>query len=236
MVANGDDEKQKMTMMLFDPALKQVEPTPLLPKQSQDKTRCVSPTIRPRSPGLRVRFEDSPSDYWQCSCQVHDVDPMTMWFHQADYINFRRTCIEDARQVIRQCRQSKNRAVGSIRKAYEKFKDSSSTTNDVMSLEQDSSLIGMEVNYHNCINVIGIEKLLAKETYHDKKRRRLCILNAVHEIQTENFPTSMRPDVLRQLCHIISGPSRLFAEYLGAAAAASLSTFPTSSGEAERFL
>ena len=86
----------------------------------------------------------------------------------------------------------------------------------------------MPLLFHECWEVVGLEKMLSRGFYRDKKFRREHLLNAVDEIQSslgrcsynrdlDHDPVwhSIRATLLRRVSENISAPSKLFARYLG---------------------
>ena len=185
-----------------------------------------------------------------------DVDPHSLWYNGEDYSQFKAQALADAKAMIRRnrrchddiaatkdtsdCSGSEN-TTAKIRQAYELISSS-----DCLML----SLQEMNAPYHGSCEAVGLEKMLGRDVYRDKKQRRERLLDAVGAIQCtcdEHFhgkrhssegSSSLLPDhqqlkllseiknvqsiLLRRVCETISAPSKVFANYLGE------SSFPSS--------
>ena len=187
----------------------------ILCEHEGQESACPSGTV-----GVRyVRFAES-IEIRSSASSDHDVDPPSLWYNQEDYNKFKAALVAEAKHVVRKWRKckSKSNVVRSLREAYSTIADSSTGGFNAVYLYE------VDISFHDTVEVIGLEKLIAMDCYWDKRRRRELTLDVLEEVQSgfsKHCQDELRAAVLRYSCEIISRPSKLFAEYLGLVAASS---------------
>ena len=182
-----------------------------------------------------VRFGNV-SEISVSSCRKHqrdedDVDVASLWYSEQDFARFKIMAMDDAKQVGRACPISRRQ----IRRVYEQ----TLTTSQSESSSDDDSTASTSCNLeelqsHDCVEAVGVEQIVDRGVYRHRKRRRLSLLETVCRIQKQASPETSsscspkdscvlqhQPEtalLLRYACEGITGPSKIFAQYLGSAA------------------
>ncbi|KAL7568178.1 hypothetical protein ACA910_020872 [Epithemia clementina (nom. ined.)] len=205
-------------------------------EKEQQQHRCHQQGKRRRlrtSSALRrrVRFNDQVFEANdQNDCNSENNDCSLSWYADEDYAQFKKDLNHDARMALKrykalQCQG--NMKTCPIRQAHEKITAAAAAGHKKKSRQSNDLVLIQELNlvfYTHCVDeLLGLEEMVSKQIHSDKHFRRQLLLAAVEEIQMPQVEWSsddLRAAVLRRVCQDISGPSRLFALYVGRASLA----------------
>ncbi|KAL7578675.1 hypothetical protein ACA910_009815 [Epithemia clementina (nom. ined.)] len=187
---------------------------------------------------------------------LESVYASTLWYSRQEYAQFKALVLADTKSVIEKCRKTKRPQVSSmIARAFHAI----STATDVLGVDHHKNhapctgnnhttntatttscarvtahsddLSAVVSFFHNCADVIGLERVLDLNIYRNRKRRRSSQLKAIQDVQSPAFlrhacgnDPHLRATILSKACSSISTSSVLFAQYLGLASAAASST------------
>ncbi|KAL7568176.1 hypothetical protein ACA910_020870 [Epithemia clementina (nom. ined.)] len=166
----------------------------------------------------------------------------SLWYTKEEYAQFRTTLVAEAKEALRsdKTKESKSQSgVSSIRRAYEMIASTtcfatqdaidsnSSSDDDNVNFAIESILPDLDLPCRGCSDFVGLEQLVAKKIHREKHRRRcmlwdavLDIQQAIHEQHGPKACKDLQSNIIRRVCEEISGPSKLFALYLGMASSA----------------
>lgn len=157
---------------------------------------------------------------------IQDVDLTNLWYTQEEVNEFKATLVLDVKDLIKRRREIRSR----IRRAHKATIDCCSTAiATVAETNTNAASAAIHVqdleiskHMHDCIMAVGLEKFVDRNVYREKQRRRSMLLEAVDKMQNYSHMLNedLRSTILRLACEGISAPSKMFAQYLGVAAAA----------------
>ena len=150
--------------------------------------------------------------------EEEEVSPT--WYSREDYARFKKTLIKEAKLLLKQSRINKDES-SNDKKKNKKLATASNAIRhayDAIASFQDD----VDLSFHDCVEVIGLEHLVSKKIHKDKHHRRNLIWEAMDEIQFQNEHVSsqdlkLHANVMRRVCQEISAPSQQFALYVGMA-------------------
>ncbi|KAL7578635.1 hypothetical protein ACA910_009780 [Epithemia clementina (nom. ined.)] len=198
-----------------------------LSEGSNEQSHCGNPNAQTGEATV-VRFAGV-SEVWLSDDEQDDVDLSALWYSQEEFDQFKSLLVVDVKKLVKTSRRIRSR----ICKAHKATINCClGTLNSVIDDGQRSpvQMKDLTVALHGCVEVVGLEQLVDRDLYREKRHRRIILLEAVDEMQATTYMLheDIRSAILRFACENISGPSKLFAEYLGAAAAQAASA-PTCS-------
>ena len=163
-----------------------------------------------------VRFAGV-SDVWSSDHKA-DIDLASVWYSPKEFGHFKATFLKDVKEVIK----TKRRSVCRIGQAHDTLAANQASIPNTLEMDKKrNSTQELKIPLHGCVKAVGLEKLVIREIYRQKQQRRISMMEAVDDIQSnaKMFEEETRNTLLRVACESISEPSKLFAQYLGMATA-----------------
>ncbi|KAL7568159.1 hypothetical protein ACA910_020854 [Epithemia clementina (nom. ined.)] len=163
----------------------------------------------------------------------HEVCSMMLWYTHEDYTRFKEIVISDVQAAMRNHgshKRSRNDDKGSNDSAVSKIKQAFAVTLESEVLREPPTGVDLDpyvkdemsnIHFHDCLEIVGLERFLSKKICRDKRNRRSHLTHAVLQLQAlfrlsgQNRFDQQQATMIRRASERFSDPSKLMAWYLG---------------------